>query len=903
MDKKFSKFINKYGLMQLVHTSCAENSNLEIRRSFLLGEAVINVAINYKVLAYNNIIDDNKLHFLCVSLNNYIKDIIISDFPLTESFLKVKVGNGFSEEEYKLNSFILDIFSLYVTEIVKIYNFKEVLDDICLLLPNQISLVDTKDSKTSLQEFLQAKKISLPNYITDNGKQITPTSYSFTTHLDIPEFNLKVTGVGLSKKQSQLDAAQKAYEKLNISKKNSNNTINLSNNIFDFINNCKELKGQKFNNYLNNLFGFNNNFNILPAFIPLRMKKIGLISHKRFAMLGSIVLKLFRTIVLYTGGSSDADELSRLEVIGANDFFLKQIKNSNFFSISDFPFYKKGGEYLYDAYNIDCIQALFALSFINEMQKNQEIKLFNLTECNKAFIWYRDLLDNPVLELDQSNFYLVNKLVKRLQALGLSLKIKKDDNVFYFLLTCINNKDIKYILDLNLNISEYNRELATKKLAEFIFKTLNRLDGSNISSPKNNKYLNTICELSSFIVRNSKKLFDPSPGMIDFIENKNTYASKLEIDHLFRLASGISDDVERFVYIYNILKNENLIDRQISCLEFIGLNHCNIKFIPKFEISDEGNSLSENKYQDLLLLNQKQEKKTLEVAIKLPKVDIVKNIDNVVNFQCKSQFNNIETIMDETQIPELTIGEVKLDKNPIIETDIESTLNKPTALDVLLPDNLSLVERIKYFNNLSKNELLKIWDKRTEILDFSEDAAIILSLIRVNEGIDKKIRDLTEIMDFEIITSLDLPSLKTYNSNNKEKFFKINENDTRIRKKTMMVVRPKQTNFRAELIKLWKNCPITGCNILEILDAAHIYPYRGEKDNDLSNGILLRTDIHKLFDRYLLSIHPINFTIHVSKYITDPQYTQHEGKVVKNGRVLSKHALEYHWMYFENPDF
>ena len=458
-------------------------------------------------------------------------------------------------------------------------------------------------------------------------------------------------------------------------------------------------------------------------------------------------------------------------------------------------------------------------------------------------------------------------------------------------------------MDLNLNISEYNRELATKKLAEFIFKTLNRLDGSNISSPKNNKYLNTICELSSFIVRNSKKLFDPSPGMIDFIENKNTYASKLEIDHLFRLASGISDDVERFVYIYNILKNENLIDRQISCLEFIGLNHCNIKFIPKFEISDEGNSLSENKYQDLLLLNQKQEKKTLEVAIKLPKVDIVKNIDNVVNFQCKSQFNNIETIMDETQIPELTIGEVKLDKNPIIETDIESTLNKPTALDVLLPDNLSLVERIKYFNNLSKNELLKIWDKRTEILDFSEDAAIILSLIRVNEGIDKKIRDLTEIMDFEIITSLDLPSLKTYNSNNKEKIFKINENDTRIRKKTMMVVRPKQTNFRAELIKLWKNCPITGCNILEILDAAHIYPYRGEKDNDLSNGILLRTDIHKLFDRYLLSIHPINFTIHVSKYITDPQYTQHEGKVVKNGRVLSKHALEYHWMYFENPDF
>lgn len=873
MDKKFSKFINKYGLIELVHTSGAEKSILEIRRAFALGEEVIKVAIHYKVLAYNNSIDDNKLHFLCMSLNNYIKDIIISDFSSTESFLKVKVGNGFSEDEYKSINFILDVFSLYIAKIVKIYNFKEVLDDICLLLPNQIDLVDTKDSKTSLQEFLQAKKIPLPKYITDNGKQITPTSYSFTTHLEIPEFNLKITGVGLSKKESQLNAAQKAYDTLNISKKDSKNTIYLSNNFFDFVNNYKELKGQKFNNYLNNLFGFNNNYNILPAFIHLRMKKPGLISHKRFAMLGSIVLKLLRTIVLYTGNSSDTDEQSRLDAISTNDFFLKQIKNSKFLSISDFPFYKKGGEYLNDAYNVDCIQALFSLSFINEMQKIQEKKLFNLTECNKAFIWYRELLDNPIIELDQSNFYLVNKLVKRLQTLGLSLTIKKNDNFFYFLLACIHNKDIKYILDLNLNISEYNRELATRKLTEFIFKTLNRLDGTNITLPKDNKYLNTICELSSFIVRNSKKLFNPSPELIDFINNKNNYASKLEIEQLFRLTSEISDDMERFVYIFNILKNGNVIDRQLSCMEFIGLNHFNIKFIPKFEILDGECSLSKNKYQD------------------------------IVDLQYNSSANKLINSTDEMKISKTIVDEGELETIPINEFNINSNVDKVTTLDSLLPDNLPLVERIKYFNSLSQDELIKIWDKRIEILDFSEDAAIILSLIRFNEGIDKEIRKLTEIMNFEIIVSLNLPSLKTFDSNNKEQVFKINKNDTRIRKKTMMVIRPKQTNFRTELIKLWKNCPITGCNILEILDAAHIYPYRGEKDNAISNGVLLRTDIHKLFDKYLLSIHPINFTVHVSKYITDPQYTQYDGKVINNCKILSKHALEYHWMYFENPDF
>ena len=100
-------------------------------------------------------------------------------------------------------------------------------------------------------------------------------------------------------------------------------------------------KINKGNNYLNDYFGLHKDYNILPAFISLRMKKNGLVSHRRFAMLGSIVLKLFRTIALYASNDYDNDESTRLEVIGSNDFFIKQIKESDFIILSDFPFYKR----------------------------------------------------------------------------------------------------------------------------------------------------------------------------------------------------------------------------------------------------------------------------------------------------------------------------------------------------------------------------------------------------------------------------------------------------------------------------------------------------------------------------------------------------------------------------------
>ena len=51
-----------------------------------------------------------------------------------------------------------------------------------------------------------------------------------------------------------------------------------------------------------------------------------------------------------------------------------------------------------------------------------------------------------------------------------------------------------------------------------------------------------------------------------------------------------------------------------------------------------------------------------------------------------------------------------------------------------------------------------------------------------------------------------------------------------------------------------RKCAITGESTLPVLEAAHIIPYAEEGSHDVTNGLLLRSDFHKLFDTGLVSI-------------------------------------------------
>ena len=73
-------------------------------------------------------------------------------------------------------------------------------------------------------------------------------------------------------------------------------------------------------------------------------------------------------------------------------------------------------------------------------------------------------------------------------------------------------------------------------------------------------------------------------------------------------------------------------------------------------------------------------------------------------------------------------------------------------------------------------------------------------------------------------------------------------------------------------------CAITGCSILHVLEAAHIYPYRGPDTNKVTNGLLLRADVHTLFDCHLLTIDSATMTVLVAPHLRDSEYGEFHGR-------------------------
>lgn len=75
------------------------------------------------------------------------------------------------------------------------------------------------------------------------------------------------------------------------------------------------------------------------------------------------------------------------------------------------------------------------------------------------------------------------------------------------------------------------------------------------------------------------------------------------------------------------------------------------------------------------------------------------------------------------------------------------------------------------------------------------------------------------------------------------------DHDARVWALRAVAQRRGQATFRAKLLEAYdRRCAITGCTADAVLEAAHILPYRGEHTNRVDNGLLLRADIHTLFD-------------------------------------------------------
>lgn len=64
-----------------------------------------------------------------------------------------------------------------------------------------------------------------------------------------------------------------------------------------------------------------------------------------------------------------------------------------------------------------------------------------------------------------------------------------------------------------------------------------------------------------------------------------------------------------------------------------------------------------------------------------------------------------------------------------------------------------------------------------------------------------------------------------------------------------------QGSFRAAVTDAYsRQCAVTGDRVLYVLNAAHIRPYAMGGEHSVDNGLLLRSDLHTLFDRGYLTV-------------------------------------------------
>ena len=103
--------------------------------------------------------------------------------------------------------------------------------------------------------------------------------------------------------------------------------------------------------------------------------------------------------------------------------------------------------------------------------------------------------------------------------------------------------------------------------------------------------------------------------------------------------------------------------------------------------------------------------------------------------------------------------------------------------------------------------------------------------------------------------------------------------DERQKKLREVVERRGQPDFRNRLIAAYSGrCAVTGCDAVAALEAAHIFPYTGPQSNHVTNGLLLRADIHTLFDLDLIGIDPKSMAICVAQAMKATVYSELEGR-------------------------
>lgn len=93
--------------------------------------------------------------------------------------------------------------------------------------------------------------------------------------------------------------------------------------------------------------------------------------------------------------------------------------------------------------------------------------------------------------------------------------------------------------------------------------------------------------------------------------------------------------------------------------------------------------------------------------------------------------------------------------------------------------------------------------------------------------------------------------------------------------------REAQDSFRESLLSAYDGaCCVTRYDAQAALQGAHILPYSGRSSQVATNGLLLRADVHLLFDRHLIAIDPESLVVKVAPQLAATAYADLAGREI-----------------------
>ncbi len=112
-------------------------------------------------------------------------------------------------------------------------------------------------------------------------------------------------------------------------------------------------------------------------------------------------------------------------------------------------------------------------------------------------------------------------------------------------------------------------------------------------------------------------------------------------------------------------------------------------------------------------------------------------------------------------------------------------------------------------------------------------------------------------------------------------------------------VRKGQAQLRNKLMHVYEfQCCMTGTGPINVLEAAHIEKHSIGGINLSTNALLLRSDIHILYDDYLIAVHPNTMTIYVSPQLKLTSYWVLNGTLLKSrndSKCPDEKKILEHW--------